>query len=228
MHDPVVFRPGRDQCSFYPPQSGSNPQTADACGGSHAACNSFALSARSKNLLVRSFPNSRTAQRKRGLSEFVARSVTRLSTSFLCLGELIEVVDEIGKQEFLGQRLRKPRLQPNRAHQTPERCSAAASMGPARSSERRLDWPADAGACDEGIARSVGVGCPTAYRTKRRFVDGNLKRVLSEEPRHGAERKLMARKKPCWWQRTVPSPGKAVPAGRSSCWHSMVELTGAA
>src|ERR1700674_3344758 len=49
---------------------------------------------------------------------------------------------------------------------------------------------ADAGACDEEIARSVGVGGSTVYRTKRRFVEGNLERALSDEPRPGAERKL--------------------------------------
>ncbi|MCK1718480.1 IS630 family transposase [Bradyrhizobium sp. 141] len=49
---------------------------------------------------------------------------------------------------------------------------------------------ADAGAGDEEIARSVGVSGSTVYRTKRRFVEGNLERALSEEPRPGAERKL--------------------------------------
>ena len=49
---------------------------------------------------------------------------------------------------------------------------------------------ADAGVGDEEIARSVGVGGSTVYRTKRRFVEGNLERALSEEPRPGAERKL--------------------------------------
>ena len=49
---------------------------------------------------------------------------------------------------------------------------------------------ADAGAGDEEIARSVGVDGSTVYRTKRRFVEGNLERALSEEPRPGAERKL--------------------------------------
>jgi transposase len=33
---------------------------------------------------------------------------------------------------------------------------------------------ADAGAGDEEIARSIGVGASTVYRTKRRFVRGNL------------------------------------------------------
>jgi transposase len=49
---------------------------------------------------------------------------------------------------------------------------------------------ADAGASDEEIARSVGVGGSTIYRTKRRFVIGNLEAALSEEPRPGADRKL--------------------------------------
>src|SRR4030088_2834921 len=49
---------------------------------------------------------------------------------------------------------------------------------------------ADAGVGDEDIATSVGVGGSTVYRTKRRFVEGNLERALSEESRPGAERKL--------------------------------------
>ncbi|HEX7441743.1 MAG TPA: IS630 family transposase [Caldimonas sp.] len=49
---------------------------------------------------------------------------------------------------------------------------------------------ADAGASDEAIATSVAVGGSTVYRTKRRFVEGNLDAALSEEPRPGAERKL--------------------------------------
>ena len=49
---------------------------------------------------------------------------------------------------------------------------------------------ADAGASDEEIARSIGVGGSTVYRTKRRFVLGNLKAALNEEPRPGARRKL--------------------------------------
>jgi transposase len=49
---------------------------------------------------------------------------------------------------------------------------------------------ADAGVSDEDIASTVGVGGSTIYRTKRRFVEGNLERALSEESRPGAERKL--------------------------------------
>jgi transposase len=49
---------------------------------------------------------------------------------------------------------------------------------------------ADAGARDEEIARGVGVGGSTVYRTKRRFVLGNVEAALREEPRPGARRKL--------------------------------------
>ena len=49
---------------------------------------------------------------------------------------------------------------------------------------------ADAGASDDDIATSVGVGGSTVYRTKQRFVLGNLEAALSEAPRPGASRKL--------------------------------------
>jgi transposase len=52
---------------------------------------------------------------------------------------------------------------------------------------------ADAGAKDEDIALSVNISGSTVYRTKRRFVEGNLEAALSEEPRPGAERKLSAK-----------------------------------
>src|ERR1700716_3839927 len=62
---------------------------------------------------------------------------------------------------------------------------------PARKLKRaQILLAADAGVSDEDIALSVGVGGSTIYRTKRRSVEGNLKRALSEEPRPGAERKL--------------------------------------
>jgi transposase len=51
---------------------------------------------------------------------------------------------------------------------------------------------ADAGVPDETIAQSLGVGGSTVYRTKRRFVEGNLDKALHEEPRPGAARKLSA------------------------------------
>jgi transposase len=43
---------------------------------------------------------------------------------------------------------------------------------------------------DEDIARAVSTSSSTVYRTKRRFVEGNLDRALSEETRPGAARKL--------------------------------------
>ena len=53
---------------------------------------------------------------------------------------------------------------------------------------------ADAGVGDEEIARSVGVGGSTVYRTKRRFVEGNLERALSEA---GSDRLCQPSKGPC-------------------------------
>jgi transposase len=49
---------------------------------------------------------------------------------------------------------------------------------------------ADSGVTDAAIATSVAVGESTVYRTKRRFVEGNLELALSEEPRPGPPRKL--------------------------------------
>ena len=49
---------------------------------------------------------------------------------------------------------------------------------------------ADAGASDDDIATSVGVGGSTVYRTKQRFVLCNLTAALNEAPRPGACRKL--------------------------------------
>ena len=77
---------------------------------------------------------------------------------------------------------------------------------------------ADAGASDEEIASSVGVGGSTVYRTKRRFVEGNLERALSEEPRPGAERKLTGKEEALLVATACSSPRRAAPAGRWSCW----------
>src|SRR3954470_20867209 len=49
---------------------------------------------------------------------------------------------------------------------------------------------ADAGVSDNNIAASIAVGGSTVYRTKRRFVEGDLEAALSEEQRLGAARKL--------------------------------------
>jgi transposase len=70
---------------------------------------------------------------------------------------------------------------------------------------------ADAGASDEEIARAVGAGGSTVYRTKRRFVLGNLESALSEEPRPGAERKLSGKEEAL----LVATACSAPPAGRA-------------
>ena len=66
---------------------------------------------------------------------------------------------------------------------------------------------------DEEIAATVGVGGSTVYRAKRRFVDGNLERALSEEPRPGAERKLTGKEEALLVATACSNP----PAGRARC-----------
>src|SRR5258705_1957692 len=75
----------------------------------------------------------------------------------------------------------------------------------------QISLAADAGASDEEIARSVGVGVSTVYRTKRRFVLGNLEAALSEEPRPGADRKLPGKEEALLVATACSSP----PAGRA-------------
>jgi transposase len=83
---------------------------------------------------------------------------------------------------------------------------------PARKLKRvQILLAADAGVSDEDIALSVGVGGSTVYRTKRRFVEGNLERALSEEARPGAERKLTGREEALLVATACSSP----PAGRA-------------
>ena len=69
---------------------------------------------------------------------------------------------------------------------------------------------ADIGSGDEEIARTVRVSASTVYRTKRRFVEGNLDRALSEEPRPGAERKLTGKEEALLVATACAKP----PAGR--------------
>jgi transposase len=70
---------------------------------------------------------------------------------------------------------------------------------------------ADAGTSDEAIATTVGVGGSTVYRTKRRFVLGNLDAALSEEPRPGADRKLTGKEEALLVATACAKP----PAGRA-------------
>ncbi len=69
---------------------------------------------------------------------------------------------------------------------------------------------ADAGISDEAIASSISVGGSTVYRTKRRFVEGNLALALSEEARPGAARKLSGKETALLVATACSSP----PAGR--------------
>ena len=76
-----------------------------------------------------------------------------------------------------------------------ERAELTALLHSGKHAARRLKraqilLAAAAGASDDDIATSVGVGGSTVYRTKQRFVLGNLEAALSEEPRPGASRKL--------------------------------------
>jgi transposase len=76
-----------------------------------------------------------------------------------------------------------------------ERAQLAALLSGGKHAARKIKraqflLAADAGVGDEAIAASVSVGGSTVYRTKRRFVEGNLELALSEETRSGAPRKL--------------------------------------
>jgi len=69
---------------------------------------------------------------------------------------------------------------------------------------------ADAGASDAAIASTVSVGVSTVYRTRRRFVAGNLDLALSEQARPGASRKLSGKETAL----LVATACSAPPAGR--------------
>jgi len=97
-----------------------------------------------------------------------------------------------------------------------ERCELTAMLGKGKRAARKLKraqilLAADAGCGDEEIARTVAVGGSTVYRTKRRFVEGNLERALSEEPRPGAERKLTGKEEALLVATACASP----PEGRA-------------
>ena len=77
---------------------------------------------------------------------------------------------------------------------------------------------ADAGISDEAIASSVSIGVSTVYRTKRRFVEGNLEAALGEEARPGASVNCPARRRRCWWPPRVPRHPQGVNVGHWNCW----------
>src|SRR5271165_5116748 len=97
-----------------------------------------------------------------------------------------------------------------------ERTELRALLSGGKHASRRLKraqilLAADAGASDEEIARSVGAGGSTVYRTKRRFVLGNLEAALSEEPRPGTSRKLSGKEEALLVATACSSP----PTGRA-------------
>src|SRR5713101_927506 len=113
-----------------------------------------------------------------------------------------------------------------------ERCELTAMLSRGKRAARKLKraqilLAADAGRNDEEIARAVAVGGSTVYRTKRRFVEGNLERALSEDPRPGAERKLTGKEEALLVATACANP----PEGRAR-WtldllaDTMVKLTG--
>jgi transposase len=113
-----------------------------------------------------------------------------------------------------------------------ERCELTAMLSKGKRAARKLKraqilLAADAGCSDEDIARTVAVGGSTVYRTKRRFVEGNLERALSEDPRPGAERKLTGKEEALLVATACANP----PKGRAR-WtlellaDAMVKLTG--
>lgn len=78
-----------------------------------------------------------------------------------------------------------------------ERHQLAALLNGGQGAVRRIKraqilLAADAHSTDDVIARTVGVGTSTVYRTKQRFVEEGLGPALSELPRPGALRKLEA------------------------------------
>src|SRR5271157_3422445 len=97
-----------------------------------------------------------------------------------------------------------------------ERADLNKMLGAGKHAARKLKraqilLAADAGASDEEIARTIGVGGSTIYRTKRRFMAVSLEAALSEEPRPGAERKLTGNEQALLIATACAKP----PAGRS-------------
>jgi transposase len=97
-----------------------------------------------------------------------------------------------------------------------ERDQLGAMLSGGKHAARRLKraqilLAADAGEPDVAIAANVCVGLSTVYRTKRRFVEGNLELALSEEPRPGGGRKLTGKEEALLVATTCSNP----PQGRA-------------
>ena len=96
-----------------------------------------------------------------------------------------------------------------------ERCELTALVGsnkhyaPQDQTRAQILLAADSGKThDEDIAAAVAVGGSTVYRTKRRFVKGNLEAALNEEPRASIVRKLTSSEEAL---STSPPPVRARP-----------------
>src|SRR2546423_9793181 len=97
-----------------------------------------------------------------------------------------------------------------------ERSELTAMLSKGKRAARKLKraqilLAADAGSGDEEIARAVSVGGSTVYRTKRRFVEGNLDGALTEGPRPEGEGKLPGKQEALLVATACAKP----PAGRA-------------
>nr|GAJ38022.1 hypothetical protein BDOA9_0206400 [Bradyrhizobium sp. DOA9] len=122
-------------------------------------------------------------------------------------GHPIQLFVRASNEEARHECTRSGRTQPDRAHRTegaaqrrqacvPQAQASADFVGRRCRDQRRE------------IAKSVGLSGSTVYRTKRRFVEGNLERALSEEPRPGAERKLTGKEEALLVATACASPPK--------------------
>jgi hypothetical protein len=113
-----------------------------------------------------------------------------------------------------------------------ERCELTAMLSKANepsvnSSAPRYCWRPMPAAAMIRLRARWRWGGSTVYRTKRRFVEGNLERALSEDPRPGAERKLTGKEEALLVAAACANP----PEGRAR-WtlelraDAMVKLTG--
>src|ERR1700680_1875335 len=112
-----------------------------------------------------------------------------------------------------------------------ERCELTALVGSGKHYARKIKraqilLAADGGLSDDDIAAAVAVGGSTVYRTKRRFVEGNLEAALNEEPRAGADRKLTSNEeaprgahacsRPPWRMSSISMPRSLTRSGQRS------------
>lgn len=104
------------------------------------------------------------------------------------------------------------RVQLNEAERVELRELLSGAQQPVRKVKRaQILLAADSGVSDRKIAHTVGVGISTVYRTRQRFVEGNLAWALNEQPRAGAARKLSGKEEAL----LVATACAGAPAGRA-------------